>query len=221
MTGVQAGSTQYHRCLQLVQKPQPLATNQFLVAAGGWDGYRTQYTVEVFDGEAQLWHQAQSLPIATNGFSTAYFKGLWYHMTSHQEITNFTVMCASLPSLTGRVGGHSSAWTTLPDLPSEGSPLAIWHNSLVALGGYTRKEVSSSDIQQNLSSCKVVDRSSKIHVYCPHSNSWIYLGEMPTERTAFPALPLPTGELLIIGGRTNSEEFSNKVYKAQLTYKET
>ncbi len=202
-------------------KSQPMLTsrsessavgyNQFLAVAGGWNGSTVINVVEVFDGDCQAWVRAPHLPVPAKMCKTAFHDGYWYLIGGDSYSTHVSVnrasmdeMIASVKAMRQRRQQRTAVWSTLTDLPVKSSPLAIWGCTLVALGG-TSKEPSNTVI-----------RSSKIHAYCPHTNSWHHIGDMPTKGSAHCAVTLPTGELLIVGGRTDITNSVKEVFKARL-----
>ncbi len=86
------------------------------------------------------------------------------------------------------------------------------------MGGVVKEHVTSPDA---IARRKIVSRSPNIHAYCPHTNSWYHIGDMPTQGCAHSVVSLPTGELLVIGGRTDAEHYVCKVFKARLVARDT
>ncbi len=192
-----------------------LGYNEYLLVAGGWDGRKVVDIVEILDGDTREWFKASPLPVAEHSFKTAYHKGDWYMMGGDAHSIHYSVVHTSVRTLIdtaqGRQQPSPSVWSSLPDLPLDSSPLAIWGGTLVALGGLVIEHATN----------KTVSRSSNIHAYCPHTNSWSHIGVMPTQGCAHSVVSLPTGELIVIGGRTDTEDYVCKVFKACLVARDT
>ncbi len=195
--------------------PATLGYNEYLLVAGGSDGRKALDIVEILNGDTREWFKASPLPVAGHSFKTAYHKGDWYLMGGDVHSSYYSVVHTSVRTLIdtaqGRQQPSPSVWASLPDLPVENSPLAIWGGALVALGGVVAEQATN----------KIVSRSSNIHAYCPHTNNWYHIGDMPTQGCAHTVVSFPTGELLVIGGRTDAEDYVCKVFKARLVARDT
>ncbi len=197
--------------------PSALGYNEYLLVAGGVDGRKAIDIVEILNGDTREWFKASPLPVAGYSFKTAYHKGDWYLMGGDVYSIHSSVVHTSVHTLIdtaqGRQQPSPSVWASLPDLPVDSSPLAIWGGALLAMGGMVKEHMTSPDA---IARRKTVSRSSKIHAYCPRTNSWSHVGDMPTQGCAHTVVSLPTGELLVIGGRTDAEDYVCKVFKAHL-----
>ncbi len=204
------------------RNPAALGYNEYLLVAGGWDGWKTLDIVEILNGDTREWFKASPLPVAGCSFKTAYHKGDWYLIGGDIFSTHCSVVHTSVRTLIdtaqGRQQPSPSVWASLPDLPSQSSPLAIWGGALVAMGGMVEEHMTSPDA---IARRETVSRSSTIHAYCPHTNSWSHIGDIPTQGCAHTVVSFPTGELLVIGGRTDVERYVCKVFKARLVARDT
>ncbi len=196
-------------------KSSALGYNKYLLVAGGWDGRKVVDIVEILNSDTREWFKASPLPVAGHNCKTTYHKGDWYLMGGDGDSIHYSVVHTSVRTLIdtaqGRQQPSPSVWASLPDLPRQNSPLAIWGGTLVALGGVVAEQATY----------KALSRSSNIHAYCPHTNSWSHIGDMPTQGCAHAVVPLPTGELLVIGGHSDVEDYVCKVFKARLVARDT
>ncbi len=203
-------------------RPSALGYNKYLLVAGGWDGWKVVDIVEILNGDTREWFKASPLPVAGCNAKTAYHKGDWYLMGGDVYSIHSSVVHTSVHTLIDTAQGRqlpsASVWASLPDLPMESSPLAIWGGALLAMGGIVLEDVTSLDA---IARRKRVSRSSNLRAYCPHTNSWYHIGEMPTQGCAHTAVSLPTGELLVMGGTTDSEDYVCKVFEARLVARDT
>ena len=161
--------------------------HQHLVVAGGSDGGWTDLaTVEILNTSVShcQWLSATGLPVSCSRMSAAITHGTLYLLGG---TLGKKVLSVSLSALT-----HSTkppaVWHTLPDAPLEGSTAIAVHGSLLAVGG-------SHDRQ----------RSSVIHVYNQEKNAWNKVGDLPTERENCACCLLPSGDILVAGGRDRND----------------
>ncbi len=199
-----------------------LGYNEYLLVAGGWDGEKLLDIIEILNGDTREWFKASLLPVAGSNFRTAYHKGDWYLSGGGDAVFSHSVVRISIRTLidTPRDEQQQSPlvwWASLPDLTGANSPLAIWGGTLVAMGCIVSEQVTPPDAKVR----ETVSRSSKMHAYCPHTNNWSHVGEMPTQGCGHTVVSLPTGELLVIGGSTGTERYVCKVFKARLVARDT
>ena len=90
-----------------------------------------------------------------------------------------------------------SVWKTLTDTPHGHSSTTIFGGALVAVGSYHRRQAC-------------------LHLYFPLTQSWLPAGEMPLGVDMTCTVTLPTGEMMVIGGRTRDTLYSPLVYKARV-----
>ena len=81
--------------------------------------------------------------------------------------------------------GQTSVWKKLPDAPLELSATVMFRDQLITIGGGN-------------------PLSSAIHAYSPSTNSWVHVGDFPAACHSSCAVVLPTGELLVVGGESES-----------------
>ena len=140
-------------------------------------------TVEVYDGSR--WRQVQSLPRACWCMKSILHEGNWYlagGMGQDSEVYH-----TSLRSLiaTSDVIGQTLVWEKLPDTPLKWPTLTVLGNHLITVGGG-------------------YPYSSAIHAYSTSFSYWVHVGDLPVASDFTCTLVLPTGELLVLGGNTES-----------------
>ena len=178
-----------------------VSTQDYLIVAGGYiRGHGNLDTVEVFDG--QQWVTADPLPMRCRFMMSASHDGLYYLMGGWGQDTS--VFYTSLQSLVDKAIQHPptsptntdqpSVWKTLPNTPHPHSSTTIFGGALVAVGGRPNR--------------------SSLHLYSPLTQSWLPAGEMPVGVDCTCTVTLPTGEMMVIGGRTRDTFNSPLVYKA-------
>ena len=157
--------------------------HQRLVVAGGHDDIGTDpASVEILDTSVRhcQWLSSTGLPVRCRRMSAAITHGTLYLLGG---TLGKKVLSVSLSALT-QTDKPPAQWRTLPDAPLEYSTAIAVHGSLSAVGG-------SHDRQ----------RSSAIHVYDQEKNAWNKVGDLPTERQDCACCVLPSGEILVAGGR--------------------
>ena len=157
--------------------------HQRLVVAGGRDdSYTDLATVEILDTSAShcQWLSAAPLPVRCSLMSAAITHGTLYLLGG---TLGKKVLSVPLSALT-QTDKPPAQWRTLPDAPLEDSTAIAVHGSLLAVGGSHGRQ-----------------RSSAIHVYDQEKNAWNKVGDLPTERTYCACCLLPSGEILVAGGK--------------------
>ena len=177
--------------------------DNILVAGGGDDNGRNVNIVEVYDGHH--WAEAQCLPgpsYCNMNMKSAVLNGHWYLMGG--DGLGKEVYYTSLDSLVASCRPSEkplpSVWERLPDVPHDRSSTAVFGNRLIAVGGGYQSP------------------SSSIHAYSPRTQSWVHIGDMPVGLHLTCTAVLPTGDLMVIGGWSNTYIESSCVYKASLKF---
>ena len=172
--------------------------DNILVAGGEDDNWRNVDIVEVYNGHH--WAEAQFLPRSCYHTKSTVLNGHWYLMGG--MVQGKDVYYASLDSLVASCRPSEkplpSVWKRLPDVPHVRSSTAVFGSRLIAVGGG-------------------YPPSSSIHAYSPHTQSWVHVGDMPAELVSTCTAVLPTGDLMVIGGWSDSFTESC-VHKASLTF---
>ena len=180
-----------------------MSTQDHLIVVGGFNssGHNLN-TVEVFDG--QQWVTADPLPKSCSFMNSTFHDGHYYLMGGSGQDTS--VFYTSVQSLVDKATQHPptsptntdqpSVWKTLPNTPHQWSSTTIFGGALVAVGGHPNQ--------------------SSLHLYSPLTQSWLPAGEMPVGVHNTCTVTLPTGEMMVIGGRTRDTYSSPLVYKARV-----
>ena len=164
-----------------------------LVAGGKDDTGRNIDIVEVYNGHH--WVKAQC---PYHCMKSTVLNGHWYLMGGWGQEKE--VYYASLDSLVASCQPSEKplppVWKRLPDVPHDLSSIAVFGHRLITVGGHPP--------------------NSSIHAYSPHTQSWVHVGDMPVKLHSNCIAVLPTGELMVIGGRSSTLWFDSCVYKASL-----
>ena len=113
----------------------------------------------------------------------------------------------------------TSIWEKMPDVPYYMTALFSIGNMLLTAGG-----THSGTFGNMLSAMRVKDAkvSADIHLFNPHTNQWLKIGELPEPRMWCACTQLPSGKLLVVGGESVvrfklSESKLSTVYTATIS----
>ena len=163
--------------------------NHIIVAGGRGDKGRTS-SVEVLDVASRRWYIAQSLPNTQSELkstligNTLYLIGGFDHTRAIKTVHHVDLnelIAKALPNL-----DTPTLWQTLQEVPLvRSAPLSIGRSILTVGGANDRLNPSSS-----------------IHLYQPDTRRWVKVGDLPTARDCCTCSVLPSGEVIVAGGRT-------------------
>ena len=186
-----------------------------LIVCGGSDEHKLPMNVvEVYHSRTSQWHAVSPLPFQRDWITHTVIHNELYlvggYKESNPESYTNTVLSASIPQLLESCLQPSTTppvqWQSLsiPDTPLYYSSAASLGGCLLVVGGSTRPYILSG---YSLSS---------VHAYCPSSSSWVLVGELPQPLAGCITATLPTGELLVMGGRS-TQRVSMTTYKCCLS----
>ena len=188
-----------------------------LIVCGGTDHDDEDYpmtVVEVYHGRTSQWHTVSPLPSPRDDMRHTIINNVLFlvggYSGSGGDTYTKTVMSASISQLLESCIQPSSAsliqWrsNSIPDVPYFFSSAATLGGCLLVVGGNTSSSI--------LEGTKV----SSVHAYCPSSSSWVVIGELPRPLRSCIIATLPTGELLVMGGRNEHNIPNNTVYRGTL-----
>lgn len=179
-----------------------IATDNHLIIAGGENGSSFLDAVQVYSD--RQWALAQSLPKPSSYIKHTCLNDVCYLIGGRNQ--GKQVVCASLPALIQSAHQHfkwlrTSPWKTLPEAPFKYSSIAILGSDLVAIGG--GHDSSPSPF---------------LYVFSQRTDSWNKIdATLPQPIYSTCSITIPTGELMVIGGRA-IDGTTLQVYK--LTAKE-
>ena len=169
-------------------RPAVLMYDIWLLVAGGGDASFTDLaTVELFNTSTNQWLATSSLPTPCGNLTSAIVDHYGYIVINSKQV--FRV---SLPDIVSQTVDQSTSkspalWCRLSDTPLRCSSAISLRGYLLAVGGshdnYTRTD---------------------IHLYQPESEQWTKVGDLPNAREYCSCVVLPSGELLVAGGRESS-----------------
>ena len=171
----------------------------YLAVAGGHGPVRHHPipldTVEIFD--SQEWRVAESLPKPSYRMKSVLQDNTWYLMGGKEQ--GREVYCTSLNNLiaTPNPGITTPVWKKQPDVPFENSTSAVFMNELIAIGGKVAVDLPPQF--SALRSLQPPQFTAEIYAYSTSTQSWVYVGDMPTAYCSTCATTLPSGELFMLG----------------------
>ena len=168
----------------------------YLIVSGS-EHDKCSTAMSVFDG--QNWLSAQALPgrldqikSAVNGDDWYLSGGLVVYRTSLKSL----VASAVSPAVAA-AAAQSAVWERLPDTPHIGSYITWFGDHLLAVGGFSFGKEKRT-----------------VHAFNSQANVWEHVSDLPGDGCLDNCCAvLPTGELLVIGGRCTMQ----RVLKATIT----
>ncbi len=168
--------------------------NNHIIVAGGRDDDEGRISsVEVLDVASKKWYIAQSLPNPQAEMKSTLIGNNLYLMggSDYTGRVTKTVHHVNLNELIAKALSNldiPTLWQTLQEVPLVlSAPLSIGR-SLLAVGRWDDRD----------------NPSSSIHLYQPDTRRWVKVGDLPTARDSCTCSVLPSGEVIVAGGYTNT-----------------
>ena len=171
-----------------------ISYQKWLIVAGGHAGDTYSEKVELLDSVSGQWYKGSPLPDKYWEMSSAINGNMWYLSGgySSQGPTKH-VLSVCLDELIFQAvlqsSSKQSSWQTLPEAPLTHSTILILNGALLTVGGMD---------------------SSAIHLYQPDKQSWVGVSDLPTKLWMFACIVLPSGEIFVAGGGTDSQVLASK-----------
>ena len=166
--------------------------------------------VEVYSSETSQWHTADPLPVPCGSTTSVTSSDTWYQLGGGgggKDLTtvlyvSVTTLIQKATSSTQQSASHTSVWKTLPDTPLKESAAASLSGNLLAIGGYSKKTLSSH-----------------IHIFLSLTNSWVRVttGDLPEPCYGCIAVQLSSNRLLVVGGRDEQSKRTKTVFLGSIT----
>ena len=185
-----------------------------LIVCGGRDQQHQPMTVvEVYHSRTSQWHTVSPMPFPRALMTHTVIHNMLY-LVGGYEGSGFgthkkTVLSTSIPQLLETCLQPSpTQWQSLPipNVPYYKSTAASLGGCLLVMGGL--KDLTIPPKPNSI--------VSSVHAYCPFTSSWILVGELPQVLYSCITATLPTGELLMIGGWSSSDDSIDTTYKSSL-----
>ena len=201
--------------------PGVLSLNSALIVAGGFTSSGiSSNIVEIFQHKTSQWYKTDPLlaPKVCCDVSLASIENTCYVLRGSTDRSCLNqVQCASIHDLlcralptdhNGTVCSSSSdiqsAWKTLPNTLTYAPTSATLAGNLLAIGG---NETHKGEVNKK-----------EVYTYSPSTRSWIYVSDLPASRSCTAVAVLSSREILVIGGRGESD-FVNTVYNGTIRLK--
>ncbi len=154
--------------------------------------------VEVYAVKTSLWHAADPLPVPSYCMSSILVGDTCYVLggESQSEMNLQAVICAKVSSIIKKATAppeqltqtvFESVWKAFPNTPLMGSTAASIGGSLMAIGGFDKKDQASV----------------AVYVYLPKMWVRVASGDLPTAAYGQTAVQLSDHTLLVCGGSNN------------------
>ena len=183
-------------------RPAVLSLPLCLTVVGGEDQHGTHLSnVEIFLPHTSQWHKTTSpAPSPLYNMTTTVIDNKCF--IAEYSSTKVYQLCMSLQQTTTDSTNTPQViteWTNLCDLPHSVCGLGSINGCLLAVGGGVWPNYITT-----------------ILGFSPITNSWKTVGELPETRRLYTTVLLPTGELLVMGGRDGPGPLTNKVWRAAI-----
>ena len=170
--------------------PAAIAVGYLLMVAGGQVNNGDDLdVVEVFDNKSKIWRTIETLPRPCSFMSSSLNDR---HLVLANRFNGKDVYRCSVDSLSS--DPSSLQWESLPDVPYQHSSIVRCQDVLLSLGGGPVYSYWSTTI------------------YFLHGVAWQPIGELPIAVTGHCTTILPSGEVVPIGGYTDSG-YSPRVFR--------
>ena len=167
--------------------PAVATYKQWLVVAGGVHKVADDHTddlvtVELFNSHDHQWQSTAPLPVKCRHMTSAIVQHKLFLIGGTLAKRALVVPLDDITTPTKT----STEWCYLPETPLEYSAaIALEHRgSLLIVGGRLGN-----------------DYSTAIHIYQSDTKQWSKIGDLPTARSSCSCTLLPSGEILVVGGR--------------------
>ena len=177
----------------------------YLIVAGGFkeSSHQSTTSVEILDTKSGQWFRAP--PMKFNGWniqSVIMGQTLYLLFIIQGVMTNSkSLLRVSLPTLISHTlqgkNCDTSIWEKMPDVPLYYTTLFSIGNLLLTAGGAYGGSFSSLLSAMYIKKDKP---SADIHLFNPHTNQWLKIGELPEPKSGSACTVLPSGKLLVAGG---------------------
>ena len=150
-----------------------------IVACGDYED-----TVEVLDCSTHQWYSAQPVPVGGHRMTAVIISDYVYissYVWSDSQPHVFSAHLTTLISNATRNTTTDPTWQELPSPPVDGPTLLALQNHLLLVGGSGRRK--------------------ELYRYEEEGKKWSKCGELPVGMWAPSCAVLPSGELLVAGGR--------------------
>ena len=185
-------------------QPSTFTYNTHLIVCGGvtsWTSVKQHTctsTVEMLNSETGQWSTLAPLPFARRMMSVAVSDDKCYFIGgADQGVKNPRACTAPLPLLT-ESASQPSPWEVFPDCPLYGSTAAVLGGCVLALGGMTQANISSTDI----------------HLYSRNSKSWrrTTAVNLPIALYGATSTTLAEDSIIVVAGKENPQNKLNTVF---------
>ena len=196
----------------VVSHPSSSLKTPAIAVCGGLTDVAEVNTVEVYSHSTSQWHTVEPLPTPLCRLTSATVGDIAYLLGGNGAGRSISKCCYSVSldslfntatSLGASQSQHGSLWTAVSDTPLVDSSAVNFGGSLVAIGGQDSSTLSTS---------------ADVHLLAS-SGSWerVRGGNLPEPRFWSTAVCLPSGELMVVGGRKGLFEAACTLFVASIT----
>jgi hypothetical protein len=178
----------------------------YLIIAGGDTAerqYQSTTSVEILDTKTKQWFKAPPMKCDGKGIQLVVIGQTLYMLLLYRGIatSSKSLLSVSLPTLISHTlqgkNRDTSIWEKMPDVPHYNTTIFSIGNMLLTAGGNHSGTVGVLLSVMHVKDTKV---SGDIHLFNPHTNQWLKIGELPESRMTCACTVLPCGKMLVAGG---------------------
>ena len=181
--------------------PAAVTTPTHLIVAGGSEGLfgGILSVVETLDTNTLQWSSVSSSPEALENPNMTLCNGQLY-LSRDSKIFSCSVEELLKSRKPASTSNSDSVWIKLANIPAlHYASLTTLRGQVFAIGGRDRAYAGTA--------------TGAIHQYNRSTNSWSYIGKMPTPRALPLVAVLPSHELIVVGGSSSSvTEIASSTY---------
>ena len=193
----------------------------YLIVAGGDIEGKLQSTtaVEILDTRSGQWFKAPPMTYNGKDVQLTIIGQSLYVLFIFRGIATLSksLLRVSLPTLISHAqqgkNRDTSIWEKMPDVPLYFTTLFSIGNMLLTAGGSLSGTVG---VLLSVMHVKKDIISADIHLFNPHINQWLKIGDLPEPRRTCACYVLPSGKLLMAGGESSNSSLLSTVYTATI-----
>ena len=170
-----------------------------LIITGGLDDKDNRLSCnELFDSNNGQWYMCNDLPKPYYCLQSVIVDNILYLLGGRNKSGSYSpaVFTASMDTLSR----HQLKWSTTQDTPlCRSAPVSINGMHLLIVGG--GKKIGNE-----------YTRTSDVYKLNKGTDSWEAIGHIPSERSHTAAISTADNRIIVIGGKSDKEEFTNTVW---------
>ena len=181
-------------------KAAAIGYQSMLIVVGGDNTISYLAATELLDTANGCWYTCEDLPMAQSQIKLTVVANSLYVLGGANVSPSPQAFTASLDNFSS----HQLKWQSLPDTPwCYSAPVSVYNKFLLTVGG--RSTIP-----------KIGNKTNEVCAFNPTTGSWQPIANLPSARS-FPAVVgVADNKIIVLGGITQQNEFSNNVWVGRL-----